>query len=286
MSKREFLVVTLLLKTLYMNKLYILTLLALSIVSTAIPQDWDKRMKHLPVSSKSDRAKSQYYEAIDLIANSHQQEAYQTLHSAIQIEPELFMAHAYLAFFEAREKTRGNGSLDRALALYDPANKTPAEEKVYMLLKEIKSGTYANIVPLCDELVEEYNYVIGAYELASFLTDYLLNDIMATIGYKQELVDRFPEYGPGYNLTGHYYLHNGETEKAREAFEKYINYTPNESNAYFRMGEYYQHAGNYELSAENFERASDMGMDISSERAANVRNMALAAERENLRDNE
>jgi Tfp pilus assembly protein PilF len=59
--------------------------------------------------------------------------------------------------------------------------------------------------------------------------------------------------------------------KAKAAFEKYLEVSPDEPNAYDSMGEYYMVAKDYAKSAEYYDKAAEMGMELAKERAEKAR---------------
>ena len=80
-----------------------------------------------------------------------------------------------------------------------------------------------------------------------------------------------PGYGGGYNSLGYSYMAIEEMDKAKAAFEKYIELAPNEPNAYDSMGEYYMAAKDYARSAEHYDRAVALGMEGSKAGAEKAR---------------
>ena len=89
--------------------------------------------------------------------------------------------------------------------------------------------------------------------------------------YLLRLLELRPEYGGGYNTLGYNYMALQEMDKAKAAFEKYIELAPNEPNAYDSMGEHYLNTGNYAKSAEYYDRAVALGMEGSKKGAEKAR---------------
>jgi tetratricopeptide (TPR) repeat protein len=58
-----------------------------------------------------------------------------------------------------------------------------------------------------------------------------------------------------YNFLGYEYISLGKMQKAKEALENYIKYTPDAANPYDSMGEFYLIQKQYDQSIEMYEKA-------------------------------
>ena len=156
-----------------------------------------------------------------------------------------------------------------------PAGPAPAEQPP----RKFDADT-----PSADEKSLQSEYLLYLEALEARNPDLYLEELEYIYRYKGEkplteeqlkyllrLLELRPEYGGGYNTLGYNYMALQEMDKAKAAFEKYLELAPNEPNAYDSMGEYYLNTGDYARSAEYYDRAVALGMEGSKKGAEKAR---------------
>ncbi|HLO82252.1 MAG TPA: tetratricopeptide repeat protein [Chitinophagaceae bacterium] len=270
-----------------MKRIYKIIALAVTLVmaTTAMTLSAKDNGPLLPSSTKSEAAKEAFMKAIDRLQNGDFDHYSEWMDKALSEDPQFFMAHAQLALSSAalNQDKGSNSHLESALAL--PQDKfTPAEQIIRRMLITVRDDKKEEMKLLCNELVKAYPETEHAFELASAMSNFILDDPQAYNMYALRLVEMNPTHASYYNNLGYSYIKTGEMDKAKEAFDNYVRLAPKEPNAYDSMGEYYKMMGEYEKSAASYDRAFALGMKESRERADEVRNLAKGAEEETEKD--
>ena len=235
---------------------------------------------YLPVSSRSETAKSAYFKALQAAENANIPAFFDGMKAAVETDPNFFMAYVNLAFAET-----AFGQYEKAAAFIKPALAiAPAgfneNEKVHRkALEAWEKDPKADPAEYMEALTVAYPNTAEAFDLASRSAKWLSKDQKAALKYTLRLLELRPDFGGGYNTLGYTYMELGEMDKAKTAFEKYIELAPTEPNAYDSMGEYYLTTGDYAKSAEYYDRAVALGLEGSKNGAEKAR-AALAKEAE------
>jgi len=243
--------------------------LLVSLVTTLSAQDF-----YLPLSTKSEVAKTAYYEAMQAASNARIPAYQEQLDKALQADSNFFMAYAHrcmaLASFKDYEAL---GKLTTKALSLKTERLTKAELILRKLLVQWQGDPKSSPAKVMTELVTAYPKNPQAYELAMILAAQISNDKPAALAYAQKLVALRPDYGSPYNTIGYIYLGDEEMDKSKAAFENYIRLSPKEANAHDSMGDYYMAVKDYAKAAEHYDKAVAIGMDASKERAAKAREM-------------
>ncbi len=224
---------------------------------------------HLPLSTQSETAKRAYQAASYLGSNIRFDAARVEIKKAIEADPDFFMAYVYDYQVLARDEQKP-AVLDKALAI-DPSNFTEAEKIMRRQMQAWKTDPKAKIAEAMKELTTAYPNTPEAYEWAYLHALFTDGDKDAGLEYAKKLIALSPDFGPVYNGVGYIYMGKKEMDKAKAAFEKYIELAPAEANAYDSMGEYYDISGDYAKAAEYYNRAVALGMEGSKSRAEKAR---------------
>jgi len=232
----------------------------------------------LPISTPSETAKAEYGKALQAAENANIPDFFDGLKTAVQTDPNFFMAYAYLAFAETSfgQYEKAAAFIKPALAI-DPAGFNEGEQIVRKALQALEKDPKADPAPFMASLTAAYPNTAQAHELAATGASWISKDPKAAVQHLLRLLELRPEYGGGYNSLGYSYMALEEMDKAKVAFEKYLELAPDEPNAYDSMGEYYLVTKDYAKSVEHYDRAVALGMEGSKEGAAKAR-AALAEE--------
>ncbi|HSI75886.1 MAG TPA: hypothetical protein VK957_08320 [Lunatimonas sp.] len=227
---------------------------------------------YLPVSTDSDAAKQYYHDAINSAQNANVRAYNESIQKAVKEDPEFFMAYAHSALgmmglnqYDGFEEMAG-----KALAIPE-SQLNPAEKSMRKALEILKSDAKGDLSPVFSELVTAYPNVPQVYDLGLFINYWINNDYQAAVENGKKLVKLDPKSAGGYNMLGYAHMEVGDMKSAKSAFKKYIKLAPNEANAYDSMGEYYMNVKNYKKTIQYYEKAAELGMEVSRERAEEVR---------------
>lgn len=227
---------------------------------------------YLPVSSKSEAAKADYFNALQAAENANIPAFFDGMKAAVKTDPNFFMAYVNLAFAET-----AFGQYEKAAAYIKPALAiNPAgfneNEKIHRkALQAWENDPKADPAKYMEALTVAYPNTPEAYDLAARSAKWLSNDTKSSVKHTLRLLELRPGFGGGYNTLGYNYMALQEMDKAKAAFEKYIALAPKEANAYDSMADYYMTTNEYAKAVEYFDKAVAMGMGSAMERADQAR---------------
>jgi tetratricopeptide (TPR) repeat protein len=227
---------------------------------------------YLPVSSTSETAKAEYFEALQAIENANIPGFFDGMKAAVKTDPNFFMAYVNLAFAETAfgQYEKAAAFIKPALAI-DPAGFNKGEQIHRQALQAWEKDPKADPAEYMEALTAAYPNTAEAYDLAGRSAKWLSKDPKASVMYLLRLLELRPDFGGGYNSLGYTYLELEEMDKAKAAFEKYIALAPKEANAYDSMADYFMTNKEYARSVEYYDKAAAMGMDSAMERADQAR---------------
>ncbi len=226
----------------------------------------------LPVSTPSETAKAEYVKALRAAEDANIPVFFERLNAAVKTDPNFFMAHAYMALAQTSFGQYENAvpSIKSALAV-DAEGLNKGERIIRQALQTLEKDPRADIAESMASLTEAYPETAQAYELAAVSASWISKDAQAAKEYNLRLLELRPGHGGTYNALGYTYMALGEMGEAKAAFEKYLEVSPDEPNAWDSMGEYYMVAKDYAKSAEYYDKAAEMGMELAKERAEKAR---------------
>ncbi|HMO40475.1 MAG TPA: hypothetical protein PKC76_17430 [Saprospiraceae bacterium] len=224
---------------------------------------------YLPVSTTSEEAKKAYQAATYLGSNLRLDAARVEIEKALEADPNYFMAYAY-AYQALANDAEKPVLMDKALAI-EPSGFTEAEKIMRRQMAAWKADPKAKPAEVMKALTKAYPNTVEAFEYAYLHAFYTDRDKEAGYAYAQQLIKLDPNFGPVYNSLGYYYMDEKEMNKAKAAFEKYLEIAPAEANAHDSMGEYYMTIEDYAKSAEYYDRAVALGLEGSKAGAEKAR---------------
>jgi len=256
-----------------MKYLMILVALCLGTPSFLTAQD-----SYLPVSTESEAAKAAYVKALQAAEHADIPTFFEKLQAAVQADADFFMAHAYMALAQTSftQYEKAVPHIKSALAI-DAAGLNKSERILRKALQTLDKEPKADIAAHMASLTKAYPQNTQAYELAAVSASWISKNPQAAAEYNLRLLELRPGHGGTYNALGYSYMALGQMEKAKAAFDKYLEVSPDEANAYDSMGEYYMVAKDYAKSAEYYDEAAKMGMELAKERAEKARAALKAA---------
>lgn len=232
---------------------------------------------YLPVSTKSQTAKADYYKAALLGSQIRIGEAKALLGEAIKKDPDFLMAYGLMIYYSSDEEK--DALIDKALAI-DAKNFNDAEKNVRRQLAIWDKDSKASVAGELKLLVAAYPNTPQAYHWAASNAGFNDNNNDAAIEYALQLAALSPDFGSAYNTLGYAYMRKNEMENAKSAFEKYLVTSPSDANPYDSMGDYLMANKEYNKAAEFYDKAAAKGMSSATERAAVAREKKMASKTE------
>jgi len=241
--------------------------LLVSLATTLSAQDF-----YLPISTKSEVAKTTYYEAMQSAANAQLPKYWEQMDKALQADSNFFMGyvHSSMSYASSKKYDEVTKLVHKALRI-DPAGLTKAELILRKLMEQWQQDPKSSSAKVMEELTVAYPQTPQAFEWASLMAIFLDDNKPAGLSYSQKLVALRPDYAPTYNTLGYLYMEMGQMEQAKAAFENQIRLAPKEANASDSMGEYYLTVKDYAKSAEYYDKAVALGLEGSKEGAKKAR---------------
>ena len=227
---------------------------------------------YLPVSSKSETAKTEYFKALQAAESINIPAFFDGMKAAVKTDPNFFMAYVNLAFAETAfgQYEKAAAYIKPALSI-DPAGFNENERIHRKALQAWDKDPKADPAEYMEALTAAYPNTAEAFDLAGRSAKWLSKDPQAALKHLLRLVELRPDFGGGYNSLGYTYMELGEMDKAKAAFEKYIALAPAEPNAYDSMADYFMAKKEYAKSVEYYDKAAAMGMGSAMERADQAR---------------
>ncbi len=225
-----------------------ITTLVLLLSSSLLAQDL-----YLPATTKSKEAKELYVKAIDAFYDVEFSKGYEITDQALKADPDFFMGY-FLNTFKPDKETREK-------ALEKMVNYTGKLNKGEKIIKEIavksKADPKYNALEDWQKLAEKYpknifpkTMLINAYAADDATIDKALMTITECQNLNANLA--FLE-----NSKGYFYLQKKDYEKAKMAFDKYIELAPEKANPHDSKGDYYMAVKEYKNAAMSYKKAFD-----------------------------
>jgi len=205
----------------------------------------------IPITTKSDEAKSEFLTGRDLSDRLLAQDSLQHFDKAISLDPD----------FASAELARANSSptakefFAHQLKASVLADKVSEGERLMILAGE--AGANAEVVKqkeYLDKLIAAYpnderaqltagNFYFGQQQLEEAIAHY------------KRATEIAPNFSPAYNILGYSYRQQGNYDAAEQAFKKYVELIPNDPNPYDSYAELLLKMGRYDDSIAQYRKA-------------------------------
>ncbi len=225
----------------------------------------------IPITTSSEEARALFMEGRALLDNLHRTEAHEKFVAAAAADPDFARGHALVAntalstgeFFDAVSKAKaaaggaseGEQLIIQALVAASENNQVAqaaALKKVLaMYPKDPRSHTALG------------NFLNGQQDFAGAAKHF---------GHATELA---PEWASAYNSLGYAYRSLDQLDKAKAAFEKYVELLPTEPNPQDSLAELLMEMGDYEGSIKHYQMALDSDANFASAHAGVSVNYSL-----------
>ncbi|MDY0099927.1 MAG: tetratricopeptide repeat protein [Bacteroidales bacterium] len=250
-----------------MNRL----LLSLLVVSFGFIGYSQSSEKFMPVTASSKAALSLYNKAVEYYDAVNIEKAIETFNDALNEDPDLFMANYQLALHYLMNQQWDNFRWHSRAAINSKARLSEGEKLLKEALVTFSEGSL-DVVDIGRKLVELYPGDPYAYNnLISFQS--LSGDTEGMVETIKKAISIAGNQAPFYNQLGYAYLILKQEEKAKEAFDRYIELDPDNPNVYDSKGDYFMHARQYDKAYESYIKAHSMDPSFSEEKARMARRL-------------
>jgi len=192
----------------------------------------------------------------DLLLHSYRKDAYTYLEKAVQLDPNLGMAHASLgmAYFREGRVAEARASLERAVAL-NSQNYLAHYYYAYTLSRLAPGGPSVTYTP----------------ELAAKIRDHL-----------QKAIALRPDYPEPYNLLAFVSLATGDNlESAIASLKQILSASPGRHDFAFTLAQLYARAGDYKQARQMLEQIAKSNADDELRQASEMMLQQVNANEEN-----
>jgi hypothetical protein len=229
----------------------------------------------IPVTTSSDEAFELYEDAFDLMEDVYIDEANKLLDKAIEEDPDFFMANYVKAVNALYFNNKADFKKYSEQALNVDTGLSKGEKLLTEVLVKLKENPGSDVTSILTELTEMYpDDEFGYYQLSMFQG--LAGNHKEEMETYSALLEITDNPAPVYNMMGYTYMEMEEMEKAREAFDKYIELAPELPNPYDSKGDYFMATGDYANAYESFMKAleKDDNFAISKEKALKAKKLS------------
>jgi tetratricopeptide (TPR) repeat protein len=234
----------------------------------------------LPITTSSEKAKSEYLKGLDLADKLRAQDSSGYFRKATQEDPKFAVAYLNLAFTEPSRDAFFK-DVNQALAHADNASEG---ERLWILSADAaakgqpnKQGEYLQKLVAAYPQDERAHNLLAVYYFGLQQYDNAIREF-------QKAVSINPEFAPSYNMLGYSYRFNDQLDKSEQAFRKYIELIPNDPNPYDSYAELLMKMGRYDESIDNYRKALQQDTYFSGSYVGIATNFNFKGEHEKARE--
>lgn len=245
-----------------MKKLYLLIIMLLTGIQLFSQPEKGSLM---PVTTNSKSALSYYNQAMKHFDDVKVKEALETFEKALNQDQDFFMVNYQLAFYFILNRNTDNFDKYADAAINCKAKLSDAEELLKEAITRLKQG-HTNLTDLGKKLVDMYPRDPNSYNnMVSFQS--LAGDSVGMVETLKTAIKTVTKPAPFYNQLGYAYLTLKQSDKAEEAFDKYIQLEPKNPNVYDSKGDFYMYTKKYDKAYESYMLANSMDPSFSHDKA-------------------
>jgi tetratricopeptide (TPR) repeat protein len=221
--------------------------------------------KLIPVTTDSKSGLSYYNQAMKYFDEVKLDKAIETCKKALAQDPDFFMANYQLAFYFLLNRAGDNFDEYADAAINCKAKLSDAEEILKEALVRLKQGS-KSVADLGKKLVEMYPGDPNSYTNMVYFQS-LAGDSTGMVETLNNAIKIASNPASFYNQLGYAYLTLKQTDKAGEAFDKYIELEPKNPNVYDSKGDYYMYIKKFDKAYESYMAAYSMDPSFSHDKA-------------------
>lgn len=205
----------------------------------------------LPITTSSEKAKSEYLKGLDLADKLRAQDSSEYFRRATQEDPKFAIAYLNLAFTEPSADAFFK---DVSQAVANAASASEGERLWILATDAASKGQPNKQGEYLQKLVAAYPQDERAHNLLAVYY-FGLQQYDNAIQEFQKAVALNPDFSPSYNLLGYSYRFKEQFDQSEKAFRKYIELIPNDPNPYDSYAELLMRIGRYDESIVNYRKA-------------------------------
>lgn len=228
-------------------------------------------VKLMPVTVKSKSALSHYSQAMKYFDDVNLDRGIEAFKKALEQDPDFFMANYQLAFFYLLNRAPGEFQVYADAAINNKGKLSEAEELLKEAMVRLKRGSN-NVTDLGNRLVEMYPKDPNSYNNLVYFQS-LAGDSTGMVVTLEKAIEIAANPAPFYNQLGYAYLTLRQSDKAEEAFNKYISLDPGNPNVYDSKGDYFMYVRKYLDAYESYMKAYSMDPAFSHDKAGLARKL-------------
>jgi tetratricopeptide (TPR) repeat protein len=245
-----------------MKKLLLLTMILTIGISTYSQAGQGKL---IPVTTISKSALSLYNQAMKYMDDVYLNKAIETFNKALNKDPDFFMVNYQLAFYYLLNRAPDYFNKYAGDAINCKAKLSGAEQQLKDALISMKQG-HIDVTGIGKKLVEMYPNDPNAYNNLVYFQS-IAGDSTGMVETLNGAIKIATYPAPFYNQLGYAYLTLKQSDKAEEAFDKYIELAPKNPNVYDSKGDYYMYFKKYDRAYELYMKAYSMDPSFSQKKA-------------------
>ena len=234
----------------------------------------------LPITTSSEKAKSEYLKGLDLADKLRGQDSSEYFRRATQEDPKFAIAYLNLAFTEPSADAFFK-DVSQAVA---NAGSASEGERLWILSTDAaskgqpnKQGEYLQKLVAAYPQDERAHNLLAVYYFGLQQYDNAIQEF-------QKAVTINPDFTPSYNLLGYSYRFKEQFDKSEQAFKKYIELIPNDPNPYDSYAELLMRIGRYDESIDNYRKALQQDTHFVNSYIGIATNLNFKGEHEKARE--
>lgn len=230
-------------------------LLFLFVALTAFSQD--NSSKNIPVTTDSEQALVLFNEGMEAMDEVLLVKASDRFTRASELDPDFIMPQVMMAMRSLFSNDIENFKLHANKAIKSRAYLTSSERIIQQAMKALVENPQADVTDYGKKLVKEHPESVLAHQMLAGFQG-LAKDYEGALKTYESALELTRKPGPIYNAMGYTYMALNQMDKAKEAFDKYLQVAPNSANAYDSMGDYYARTEDFEDARQNYLKAYKM----------------------------
>ena len=225
----------------------------------------------VPITTESDEARALFLEGRALLDDLHFTDAHAKFVAAAEADPDFTMAHLLVANTALSVDERFD-SIGKASAAAAGASEG---EQLYVMATVAQSeNNQAAQGAALKKLVAKFPKDPRTHmTLGNFLNGQ--QDFAGAAEHYTHATEIDSGYAGAYNSLGYAYRALDDLDKAKAAFEKYVEVLPNEANPQDSLAELLMEMGSYEESIKHYQAAIDLDSNFLSAYTGIARNQSL-----------
>ena len=233
----------------------------------------------LPVTTSSAKARELYVKGMEDYENLYLERCNQDWREAVQEDPNLALAWAWIAFNSGNPK---EVIAARAKAKELAPKLTPGEQLMISWISKVQDGDYIGGITAMNDMLEMYprdKHLL--YLSGNWLMGENGNDQAQRFFEKALAIDR--NFPPALNDLAYVDARNRQFDKAFDAMDRYVKLLPNEPNPQDSYGELKRMAGEFDSALRHYNAALKIDPDFVSSQLGLADTYALMGNQDQAR---